>query len=104
MLDEDDDDNDEDDDADVVKAGRCMVDEINDDALPIRFSPPPSVPSPSPPVPPLRVSLKSWGSMVDLSRAEVVGVCMVLFALLPLGIPTKWLWFEWLVNRSFISS
>lgn len=77
--------------------------EVEDEegAFPILFSPPPSTP---PPVPPLRASLKSWDSMADLSVAEVVGVCRLLLALLPLGIPTKWLWFEWLVNRSFISS
>lgn len=81
--------------------------EVEDEegALPILFSPPPSAtPPPPPPVPPLRVSLKSWDSMADLSVAEVVGVCRLLLALLLLGIPTKWLWFEWLVKRSFISS
>lgn len=77
-----------------------VVDE--QDALPILFSPPLSAPPPLPPtVPPLRVSVKCWDSMAGLSIVEGVRVCRLL---LPLGIPTKWLWFVWLVNRSFISS
>lgn len=75
--------------------------ETEDGAFPTLLSPPPS----PPPAPPLRASLKSCDSMVGLSVVEVVGVwCMVLLAVLPLGIPTKWLWLEWLVKRSFISS
>lgn len=75
------------------------------DALAFFVSSPPSTPPPSAPVPPFGISLKSCDSIAALSLADVVGVCMVLLlALLPLGIPTKWLWFEWLVNRSFISS
>lgn len=73
-------------------------------AFPILLSPPASAtppPPPPPPGPPLRASVKSWDSMAGLSIVEVVGVCRLL---LPLGIPTKWLWLEWLVNRSFISS
>lgn len=83
-----------------VGAGGCTEVEDEEGAFAILLSPPPSAPPP----PPLRVSLKSWDSMVGLSVAEVVGVCRLLFALLPLGIPTKWLWLEWLVKRSFISS
>lgn len=84
---------------DVVEAGGCMEVDDEVEAFPILLSPPPSPPPPA--VPPLRASLKSWGSMVGLSDVEVVGVCGLLP---PLGIPTKWLWFEWLVKRSFISS
>lgn len=87
-------------DDDVVEAGGCMEVKDEEDAFPTLLSPPPSAPPP-PPVPPLRASLKSWDSMAGLSVVEVVGVCRLL---LPLGIPTKWLWLEWLVNRSFISS
>lgn len=89
-------------DDEVAEAGGCMEVEDEEDAFPILFSPPPSAPPPPPPpVPPLKASVKSWGSMAGLSVVEVVGVCRLL---LPLGIPTKWLWLEWLVNRSFISS
>ncbi len=95
-------------DDDVVEAGGCMEVEDEEDAFPALLSPPPSAaapppppPPPPPPVPPLRASLKSWDSTAGLSVVEVVGVCRLL---LPLGIPTKWLWLEWLVNRSFISS
>lgn len=69
--------------------------EVEDEegAFPILLSPHASVPPPTP-APPLKVSLKSWDSMAGLSVVEVVGVCRLLFALLPLGIPTKWLWLE----------
>lgn len=86
-------------DDDVVEAGGCMDVVDEEDAFPVLLSPPPS--APPPPVPPLRASVKSWDSKAGLSVVEVVGVCRLL---LPLGIPTKWLWLEWLVNRSFISS
>lgn len=87
-------------DDDVVEAGGCLEVADEEDVFPILLSPPPSAPPP-PPVPPLRASLKSWDSMGGFSVIELVGVCKVL---LPLGIPTKWLWLEWLVNKSFISS
>ncbi len=86
-------------DDDVAEAGGCMVVEDEEDAFPILLSALPS--APPPPAPPLRASVKSWESMAGLSIVELVGVCTLL---LPLGIPTKWLWLEWLVNRSFISS
>lgn len=89
-------------DVDVVMVGGCMKAEDEDEAFSIFLSPPPSAP---PPTPPLRASLKSWGSMADLSAAEEPsGCCWLLVVVVPLGIPTKWLWLDWLVNRSFISS
>lgn len=92
----------------MVEAGGCIEAEEEEGAFPVFLSPPASAapPPPAPPVPPLRASLKSWdGSMAGLSVVEVVGVCCrLLFAVVPLGIPTKWLWLEWLVSRSFISS
>lgn len=87
-------------DVDVVEPGGCIEVVDEEDTFPVLFSPLPSAPPP-PPVPPLRASVKSCDSMAGLSVVEVVGVCRLL---LPLGIPTKWLWLEWLVNRSFISS
>lgn len=92
-------------DNDVVTAGGCMeADDEDGAALPILFSPLPSVPPP-PTTPPLKASLNSWDSMADLSVAEELDACCwFVVAVLPLGIPTRWLWLEWLVNRSFISS
>lgn len=86
--------------ADAAVAGGCIEVEDEEDGFAVLLSPPPSAPRP-PAAPPLRSSLKSWHSVAGLSAADGVGVCRLL---LPLGIPTKWLWLEWLVNRSFISS
>lgn len=97
-------------DEDVVEGGGCIEAVEEEGVFPVFLSPPvsapPPPPPPPPPAPPLRASLKSWdGSMAGLSVADVVGACCrLLFAVVPLGIPTKWLWLEWLVNRSFISS
>lgn len=97
----------------VAEGGGCTAACREEELLPVRLltpPPPPSVPPPAnspPPPPPTLPSPKSCDSNNVRSAVEVevevelaAGVC----GLLPLGMPTRWLWLEWLVRRSFISS
>ena len=98
-----------------MDAGAALVE---DDSKQFGFSlscpPPPPPPPPSPPsiAPPLSPSVKSrpcWDRASGPGRSvaaatEPGAACRPLAPAPPLGMPTRWLWLEWLVSRSFISS